>query len=138
VVSYGHTISSTIYALCTGLVCRPRSHELIIATRTYCTVRNSSAGDRAGRGEPIEPRMANLLQALGLDAGQFTAHQLTGDAIRSATVVITMTRAQRAAVVRAVPEAVRRTFTLLELAHVLSTRSESTRLNSSHVKISYA
>ncbi|WP_423462355.1 low molecular weight phosphatase family protein [Promicromonospora sp. MS192] len=117
----GLTMSTSVLAVCTGNICRSPVLARLLTARTDGTVRISSAGVRARRGEPIDPRMASLLQARGLDTGQFTAHQLTGDALRSATVVITMTRAQRAAVVRAVPEAVRRTFTLLELAHVLST-----------------
>lgn len=117
----GTTMATTILAVCTGNICRSPVLARLLTARTDGTVKVESAGVRARVGEPIALRMSSLLQARGLDSGQFTARQLTPDMIRAATVVITMSRAQRSAVVRAVPEAVRRTFTLLELAHVLST-----------------
>lgn len=46
----------------------------------------------------------------------FAARQISAELIRAADLVLTMTREQRAAVVGAVPEAVRRTFTLREFA----------------------
>jgi protein-tyrosine phosphatase len=114
-------MATTILAVCTGNICRSPVLARLLTARTDGSVLVGSAGVRARADEPIEPRMAHLLQSRGLDGGQFAARQLTPDMIRGATVVVTMTRAQRSAVVRAVPEAVRRTFTLLELAHVLST-----------------
>jgi len=112
---------TTILAVCTGNICRSPVLARLLLARTDGTVQISSAGVRARADEPIAPRMADLLRSRGLDSSQFTARQLTPEMIRTGTVIITMTRAQRSAVVRAVPEAVRRTFTLLELAHVLST-----------------
>jgi protein-tyrosine phosphatase len=114
-------MATTILTVCTGNICRSPVLARLLTARTDGTVQVSSAGIRARADEPIEPHMASLLQSRGLDSGQFTARQLTPEMIRTATVIVTMTRAQRSAVVRAVPEAVRRTFTLLELAHVLST-----------------
>jgi protein-tyrosine phosphatase len=114
-------MATTILAVCTGNICRSPVLARLLKNRTDGTVVVDSAGVRARTGDPVAPRMAALLQSRGLDSSQFTAHQLTPGMIRTATVVITMTRAQRSAVVRAVPEAVRRTFTLLELAYVLST-----------------
>lgn len=114
-------MATTILAVCTGNICRSPVLARLLLARTDGTVQISSAGVRARADEPIAPRMGELLKSRGLDSSQFTARQLTREMIRTGTVIITMTRAQRSAVVRAVPEAVRRTFTLLELAHVLST-----------------
>lgn len=114
-------MATTILAICTGNICRSPVLARLLAARTDGTVQIESAGVRARVGEPIALKMASLLQSRGLDSGQFSARQLTPEMIRSATVIITMSRSQRSAVVRAVPEAVRRTYTLLELAHVLST-----------------
>lgn len=116
-------MATSILAVCTGNICRSPVLARLLEARTDGTVRVSSGGIRARTGETVAPRMAELLQSRGLDTGQFVARQLTPEMIRTATVVVTMTRAQRSAVVRAVPEAVRWTFTLLELAHVLSTSS---------------
>lgn len=114
-------MATTILAVCTGNICRSPALARLLTARTDGTVEVDSAGVRARAGEPIAPRMAALLQARGLDGSPFSARQLTPAMIRSATVIVTMSRGQRSAVVRAVPEAVRSTFTLLELAHVLST-----------------
>jgi protein-tyrosine phosphatase len=62
--------------------------------------------------------MAALLAADGVDPGGFTARQLDVPALRAAGVVLTMTTAQRAAVVGRAPAVVRRTFTLRELAEL--------------------
>ncbi len=64
--------------------------------------------------------MARLLAARGLEASTHTGRQLTAAMIEQADLVLTMSRAQRAAVVTLVPQAVRRTYTLLELAALLS------------------
>ena len=112
---------TTILAVCTGNICRSPVLAHLLEDRTDETVTVSSAGIRARAGDPIAPGMANLLQPRGIDSSRFVAQQLTPEMIRSTDIVVTMTRAQRGAVVRAVPESVRRTFTLLELAHVLST-----------------
>ena len=114
-------MATSILAVCTGNICRSPVLARLLEARTDGTVQIGSGGIRARTGEPVARRMAELLQSRGLDTGQFTARQLTADMIRTATIVVTMTRAQRSAVVRAVPEAVRQTFTLLELAHVLGT-----------------
>jgi protein-tyrosine phosphatase len=114
-------MATTILAVCTGNICRSPVLARLLQARTDGTVQVGSAGIRARADEPIAPRMGELLLSRGLDSSKFTARQLTPEMIRTATVIITMTRAQRSAVVRAVPEAVRQTFTLLELAHVLST-----------------
>src|SRR5690606_41225423 len=108
----GTTMSTSVLAVCTGNICRSPVLARLLTARTDGTVRISSAGVRARRGEPIEPRMASLLQARGLDTGPFTAHQLTADAIRSATADTPITRPQRAPVVRPRAEAGRPTFTL--------------------------
>jgi protein-tyrosine phosphatase len=60
--------------------------------------------------------VARLLRGRGVDAGGLTARQLTPELVRAADLVVTMTAEQRAAVVTRVPAAVRRTFTLRELA----------------------
>jgi protein-tyrosine phosphatase len=56
----------------------------------------------------------------GLDAGGFHATPLTEALITAADLVVTATREHRAHVVGLVPGAVRRTFTLLELARIAS------------------
>ena len=63
--------------------------------------------------------MQALLAERGLDAGGFRARQLEARQVREADLVLTMTARQRGAAVALVPAAVRRTFTLRELARLL-------------------
>jgi protein-tyrosine phosphatase len=75
-----------------------------------------SAGLAALVGEPVAAPMARLLRSRGIDPAGFGARQLDPAALGSAAVVLTMTAAQRSAVVTRAPAAVRRTFTLREFA----------------------
>ncbi|MDR7382448.1 low molecular weight phosphatase family protein [Promicromonospora iranensis] len=110
---------TTVLAVCTGNICRSPAIQLLLDARTDSTVSVVSAGTRAIDGGRVDPQMAELLTAQGLDPASFRARRLVPDLITQADLVITATRAHRASVVRRVPEAVRRTFTLLELAVLL-------------------
>ncbi len=94
--------------------------ERLLSIRSDTSVTVSSAGTHALRGAPLDEPMARLLAARGLEASTHTGRQLTAAMIEQADLVLTMSRAQRAAVVTLVPQAVRRTYTLLELAALLS------------------
>jgi protein-tyrosine phosphatase len=104
-----------VLAVCTGNVCRSPAVEsgLRAALGVRSDVEVSSAGLRARVGDPVAPDMALLLDEPLPD---FAARQATPDLIGGAGLVLAMTRAHRAAVVNAVPSAVRRTFTLAEFA----------------------
>jgi protein-tyrosine phosphatase len=80
----------------------------------------SSAGTWARDGESMQPFAAVTLSHQGLDAGGFQATPITETLISSVDLVLTATREHRAHVVGLVPGAVRRTFTLLELARIAS------------------
>jgi protein-tyrosine phosphatase len=63
--------------------------------------------------------MARLLRDCGIEEEAFAARRLTEDLVKEADLVLTLTRAQRSLVVDLWPPAVRRTFTLRELARLL-------------------
>jgi protein-tyrosine phosphatase len=63
--------------------------------------------------------MAELLEEEGISASDFAARQLTPELLRTADLVLTMTRAHRATVASMYPPAVTRTFTLREFAAIL-------------------
>jgi protein-tyrosine phosphatase len=63
--------------------------------------------------------MAALLRGAGADADGFAARQLTVDHVRSADLVLGMTREHRAVTVGAWPASVRHSFTFLELSRLL-------------------
>ena len=64
--------------------------------------------------------MADLLDDAGIAARGFVAQQLTRELVRDASLVLALTRKHRSAVVRLEPAALRRTFTLRELARLLA------------------
>lgn len=102
-----------VLVVCTANICRsPVAAALLRAAWGSAPgVRVASAGLHARAGAPVDPAMARLVD---VPVTGFAARQLVPDLVRSADLVLTMTRAQRAAVVSSVPAAVRRTFTLPE------------------------
>ncbi|GAA4284571.1 low molecular weight phosphatase family protein [Brevibacterium daeguense] len=78
-----------------------------------------SAGTHALVGEPVTPQTAVIAEQLGVEIGSFRARQLETAQIRQADLVLALDRTHRAAVVELVPQAVRKTFTLRELARFL-------------------
>jgi protein-tyrosine phosphatase len=104
--------------VCTGNICRSPAGERLFAVAADRSIVVSSAGTAAMVGYPISPLMADRLVGLGVPVDGFAARQLTPDLIRQADLVLTMEKQQRRWVVDRVPEAVRKVFTLRELAHV--------------------
>jgi protein-tyrosine phosphatase len=80
----------------------------------------SSAGTHALAGRPMEPEAVVCLERRCADAQGFVGRQLTMDMIERADLILTATRGHRAAIVTAVPRAVRRTLTILEMARLLT------------------
>lgn len=100
-------------------VCRsPAAEQLLRARLPDAGVNVRSAGTRAADGIPVPEPLTSLLGHAGLAAREHPATQLQPEMVASADLVLTTSRAERAAVVRLVPGALRRTFTLRELARV--------------------
>ncbi|WP_440708381.1 arsenate reductase/protein-tyrosine-phosphatase family protein [Herbiconiux sp. YIM B11900] len=108
--------------LCTGNICRSPLAEKILRARladlgdTHAVV--SSAGLHAVVGAPMEAQPAEIATRYGADP-QHTAAQATADVLRSSSLVLTMTREQRAEVSREYPFALKRSFTLIEFVRIL-------------------
>lgn len=107
-----------ILTVCTGNICRSPAAERLLA-QLGPAVQVASAGVRAVVGHPIDPPMAAMLRADGVDADGFAARQLTASEIREADLILVMTRAHRSWVVEEEPSALRRSFTLLEFARII-------------------
>ncbi len=117
-----------ILIVSTGDICRsPLAVQLFLARlpaafahHDTTAIEVSSAGTVAIDGHTMEPAAANEATRLGVvDAPEHRARRLQPEHIESADLVIAMTREHRAAVVKAVPRARRRTFTLIELTRTL-------------------
>jgi len=114
---------ATVLVVCTGNIRRSPAIEALLRHGS-ADVRGleasgltvASAGVRALAGEPMDDLIARQLEAFGIDASGHVARQLTADQIESADLVVTCERHHRSEVVKLVPAAVQRAFTLRELA----------------------
>lgn len=106
----------SVLVVCTGNICRSPAAQLTLAGALDDSVVVTSAGTGALVGAPVAPPMARLLHDDGLDTSGFVARALTAGLAESADLVLTMTRAHRAAVLDLVPAALRRSFLFTELA----------------------
>jgi protein-tyrosine phosphatase len=113
---------ATVLVVCTGNICRSPAVErlLVHALGPTAGVDVGSAGVRAVVGAPMSAPMVELVEAAGASSTGFTARQVTTRLVERADLVLAMTRAHRAAIVELVPAAVRRTFTVRELARLLT------------------
>ena len=116
----GMSPSLTVLVVCRGNLCRSPLAERLFRLRTpKSRVLASSAGVDAAVGEPMDPLAADELIRLGGDPSGFVARQLTPSMALDADLVLTASRRIRSEVVMLVPSALKRTFTLLELAALL-------------------
>ncbi|WP_445258353.1 arsenate reductase/protein-tyrosine-phosphatase family protein [Nocardioides aurantiacus] len=105
-----------VLVVCVGNVCRSPLGERLLAARLGDGFEVSSAGVGALVGDPMDPAAAAHLERLGGSAEGFAARQLTEAIVRGSDLVLTATKDVRARVLQESPVAMRRTFTLRELA----------------------
>lgn len=79
----------------------------------------SSAGLEPEEGGRVPAALRELLAESGESVEDHTPRAVSRELVEAADLVLTATRAERATVVMAVPTAVRRAFTLLELARIV-------------------
>lgn len=115
----------SILVVCTANICRsPLAEHLLRAEfgaaepRMSFTV--SSAGIRGWDGSEMEPNVAAELLRFGGDPREFRARPFTAQLGWGADLILTAGLEHRAYVLQELPEALRRTFTLLEFSHLLS------------------
>ena len=106
--------------VCVGNVCRsPLGQHLLAARLPADRFEVSSAGVFAVVGEPMSPEAAVHLEPYGVTADGFTSRQLTPAMVAESDLVLTATQEIRSRVLEESPTAMRRTFTVLELAALL-------------------
>ena len=120
-----------VLVVCTGNVCRsPLAERALQAALDAATpegatgVRVVSAGTGALAGEPMTDEAADAVVRAGGDPAGHRARDLVPAQVREAALVLTATRDHRADVVRLVPAAVRRTFTLREAGRLAQARAD--------------
>ncbi|WP_315095732.1 low molecular weight phosphatase family protein [uncultured Cellulomonas sp.] len=120
-----------VLVVCTGNICRSPAAERLLAAGLGAAYRGrdsaggltpaievGSAGTGALVGYPMTDEMAAMVAQLGVDPQGFEARQLAPGMVTQADLVLALTRRHRSAIVELVPSAVRRTFTLRELARL--------------------
>lgn len=114
-----------ILVVCTGNVCRSPLVERLLQQALderygagALPVR--SAGTGALVDHPMDERAARVLSGLGGRSDGFVARRLTPSMLAGADLVLTATRDHRAHAVRMHPKALRRTFTVRELADIVA------------------
>lgn len=109
-----------VLVVCEGNLCRSPLAERLFRLRTPASrARASSAGLNAVVGDPMDPLAADELVRLGGDPTDFAARQFKSQMASDAHVILTASRAIRSQVVQLAPFALKRTFTLRELAALL-------------------
>jgi len=109
-----------LLVVCTGNICRsPYIERRLAGLLADTDAVIASAGTRAIVGAPIEPESAELLMAAGGSVDHFASRQLNPPMLAEADLVIAATQLHRAEAVRLHPRALRRTFTLGELADLV-------------------
>lgn len=114
-------MSFTLLYVCTANLCRSPIAEYL--TRELAAVEIpdekwviGSAGVHGTAGHPVHPRAAAELSRRGLDTDDFRSTPLDVEAIDEADLILTAEKVHRSTVVRARPDASRKTFTLLQFA----------------------
>ena len=115
----------TILVVCTGNVCRSPLVERVLQgalDERYGAgaLRVRSAGTGALVDHPMDERAAAVLARFGGRADGFVARRLAEPMVAGAELVLTATREHRARVVRLHPRALKRTFTVRELADIVA------------------
>lgn len=110
---------STILVVCTGNICRSPVCEVVLAVLLPGGFRITSAGTHAAVARPASPEAVRFVKREINAELEHTGKQLTKEQAEAADLIITMTLEQRAWVARMAPRAVRRSFTLRELALIV-------------------
>lgn len=119
----------TILTVCTANICRSPLMELLLSDRLAADrFVVSSAGARGFDARPIDSMTAMEALRLGQDPFLFRSRPITKDLVEGADLILTATRDHRAIVLDQNPSALRRTFTLLEFAHLAEKLDEATSI----------
>jgi protein-tyrosine phosphatase len=107
----------TILAVCTANICRSPLMEILLRDGLDADRFDvASAGVRGWDHQPMDAAAAAELARLGHSAEGFASRPLASGLVTSADLVLTATREHRSDVLALHPQALRRSFTLVEFA----------------------
>lgn len=132
----------SILVVCLGNVCRSPLAERLLRLRFRELLRDASdavdvrsSGVRALVGDPMHAQSAAELLRLGGDPAGHAARQLTPALAVGADLVLTATRDQRSRVLEEAPRALKRAFTIRELAAIVTSEGFDDRSLGSPVEL---
>lgn len=106
-----------ILAVCTANICRSPLMEALLRGRLDAgRFEVASAGVRGWDRQPMDSMAKLELVRLGHSAEAFRSHAIDSYLVDSADLILTATRAHRSDVLAMNPQALRRSFTLVEFA----------------------
>ena len=121
-----------ILMVCTANICRSPAAERLLALELSrrdlsedLNVKIGSAGVRGWDAKPMDPEAAAALERRGGTSRGFASRALTEKIVKSASLILTATREHRSELLESYPQALRRTFTMKEFAHLSSLPSMS-------------
>ena len=123
----------TLVTVCTANVCRSPAMAAVLSSGAGrhpgldgSGVEVRSAGVNAVAGISIDSRTAEALRQAGYEAPEAGSVRLDRDLIAEADLILTASRRHRATIVRMVPQARERTFTMREFARYCALLSPDT------------
>ena len=115
-----------ILVVCTANICRSPMGEHLLRNELAERAAESpieyvvtSAGTRGWDRSEMDADAATELRSRGGDPTEFRSKALTAHDVEVADLILTASREHRAFVLELVPRALRRTFTILEFAHLV-------------------
>jgi len=113
-----------VLLVCTGNICRSPMAEAFLRSAVERRLGGeaplvASAGLIARDGASATPEAVHAAAELGVDVAGHTARRLLADHTRAAAVVVGMAAEHRDEIVLSTPEAVSKTFTLMELVRLV-------------------
>ncbi|OAV51899.1 arsenate reductase/protein-tyrosine-phosphatase family protein [Enteractinococcus helveticum] len=111
-----------ILTICTGNICRsPFAAKLLASKLDRTQFKVASAGTSAMLGDPMQETMQRIAADMGVRwRDEHSARVLTHGLVGQADLILGMEREHRSQAAKLQPSAVRRAFTLLEFAHIVS------------------
>ena len=113
-----------ILTMCTGNVCRSPYAQLVLARELEAVTPGgfvvTSVGTHGLVGQGVDPGSAALLDAAGVDHGEFTARRASASLLEEADLILGMAREHVTWVADEAPRSALGAFTLLQLARLVS------------------